>query len=125
MTNVIDFPLAQAVEIIDEALFEKNNDAALLLKCFEVVKEALEVISEPEYTIEKEDDTHIELIRAFYALKVLFRRRTGHDAARVAKDPFGAMSRPLLAGWPRPETQTPRRRVPGRVPAGRSVRRPD
>jgi len=107
MTNVIDFPLAQAVEIIDEALFEKNNDAALLLKCFEVVKEALEVISEPEYTIEKEDDTHIELIRAFYALKVLFRRRTGHDADRVAKDHFDAMSRHLLAGEPRPENKIP------------------
>ena len=107
MTNVIDFPLAQAVEIIDEALFEKNNDAALLLKCFEVVKEALEVINEPEYTIEKEDDTHIELVRAFYALKVLFRRRTGHDADRVAKDHFDAMSRHLLAGEPRPENNIP------------------
>jgi len=107
MTNVIDFPLAQAVEIIDEALFEKNNDAALLLKCFEVVKEALEVINEPEYTIEKEDDTHIELVRAFYALKVLFRRRTGHDADRVAKDHFEAMSRHLLAGEPRPKNNIP------------------
>ncbi|MDP0919931.1 hypothetical protein Q6272_33370, partial [Klebsiella pneumoniae] len=76
------------VEHIDEALFEKNNDAALLLKCFEVVKDVLDVIAEPEYSIEDGDDTHIDLYRAYYALKVLFRRRTGHDAAQVAKDHF-------------------------------------
>lgn len=107
MNNVIDFPLAQAVEHIDEALFEKNNDAALLLKCFEVVKDVLDVIAEPEYSIEDGDDTHIDLYRAYYALKVLFRRRTGHDAAQVAKDHFDAMSRHLLAGEPRPENNIP------------------
>lgn len=107
MTNVIDFPAQLPMEHIDEALFEKNNDAALLLKCFEVVKDALEVIDEPEYSIEKEDDTHIDLIRAFYALKVLFRRRTGHDADQVAKDHFDAMTRHLLGGEPRPENKIP------------------
>ena len=106
MSNVLNFP-QMPVEVIDEANFEKNNDAALLLKCFEVVKDALEIINEPEYTIEKEDDTHIDLIRAFYALKVLFRRRTGHDADQVAKDHFDAMSRHLLAGEPRPENKIP------------------
>ncbi|WP_416365001.1 hypothetical protein [Pseudomonas sp. NFX183] len=107
MTNVIDFPAQLPMEHIDEALFEKNNDAALLLKCFEVVKDALEVIDEPEYSIEKEDDTHIDLIRAFYALKVLFRRRTGHDADQVAKDHYEAMTRHLLGGEPRPENKIP------------------
>ncbi|MBP5966788.1 MULTISPECIES: hypothetical protein [Pseudomonas] len=107
MKNVIEFPSTLPVEHIDEALFEKNNDAALLLKCFEVVKDTLEVISEPEYTIEQEGDTHIDLIRAFYALKVLFRRRTGHDADQVAKDHFDAMSRHLLAGEARPENKIP------------------
>lgn len=107
MSKVIDFPKPPTVEVINEAHFEKNNDAALLLKCFEVVKDTLEVISEPEYTIEQEDDTHIDLIRAFYALKVLFRRRTGHDAAQVSKDHFDAMSRHLLAGEPRPENKIP------------------
>lgn len=108
MSRVLVFPpKVLPVEHIDEALFEKNNDAALLLKCFEVVKDALEVIDEPEYSIEKEDDTHIDLYRAFYALKVLFRRRTGHDAAQVAKDHFDAMSRHLLAGEPRPENKIP------------------
>lgn len=107
MNNVLNFPQAQIVEIIDEANFEKHNDAALLLKCFEVVKDALEVINEPEYSIEKEDDTHIDLIRAFYALKVLFKRKTGHDADQVARDHFEAMSRHLLEGAPRPENRIP------------------
>lgn len=108
MSKVLNFP-AQVlpVEHIDEALFEKNNDAALLLKCFEVVKDVLDVIAEPEYSIEDGDDTHIDLYRAYYALKVLFRRRTGHDAAQVSKDHFDAMSRHLLAGEPRPENKIP------------------
>lgn len=107
MSKVIDFPKPPPVEHIDEALFEKNNDAALLLKCFEVVKDALDVIAEPEYSIEKEDDTHIDLYRAYYALKVLFRRRTGHDAAQVAQDHYDAMGRHLLGGEPRPDNRIP------------------
>ncbi|MCO7039584.1 hypothetical protein NAG83_24065 [Pseudomonas carnis] len=95
------------VTVIDEAHFEKYPDAALLLKCFEVVKDALDVIDEPEYSIEKEDDTHIDLYRAYYALMVLFRRRTGHDARQVAQDHFEAMSRHLLEGKPRPENSIP------------------
>lgn len=93
--------------VIDEANFEKYPDAALLLKCFEVVKDALDVIDEPEYSIEKEDDTHLDLYRAYYALMVLFRRRTGHDARQVALDHFEAMSRHLLEGKPRPENSIP------------------
>ena len=108
MKNVLNFPqLAQIVEHIDEANFEKYPDAALLLKCFEVVKDAMDVIDEPEYSIEKGDDTHIDLYRAYYALKVLFRRRTGHDARQVAQDHFEAMTRHLLAGEPRPENKIP------------------
>ncbi len=97
----------QPVEHIDEAHFEKNNDAALLLKCFEVVKDVLDVIAEPEYSIEKEDDTHIDLYRAYYALKVLFRRRTGHDAAQVANEHRDAMTRHLLEGKPLPANLIP------------------
>ncbi|SFW77477.1 hypothetical protein [Pseudomonas sp. NFACC04-2] len=108
MKNVLNFPQpAQIVEHIDEANFEKYPDAALLLKCFEVVKDALDVIDEPEYSIEKEDDTHIDLYRAYYALKVLFRRKTGHDARQVAEDHQEAMTRHLLGGEPRPECKIP------------------
>lgn len=107
MTNVIGFPAPLPMEHIDEAHFEKYADAALLLKCFEVVKDALDVIAEPEYSIEKEDDTHIDLYRAYYALKVLFKRKTGHDAKQVAQDHWEAMSRHLLEGAPPPENRIP------------------
>lgn len=111
MSNVVDFT-PPVVEVIDEENYEKHADAALLLKCFEVVKDTLDVINEPEYSIEKEDDTHIDLIRAFYALKVLFKRKTGHDAAQVAKDHWEAMGRYLLEGGPKPDQFIPVIRFP-------------
>ncbi|WP_122518642.1 hypothetical protein [Pseudomonas viridiflava] len=113
MSNVLNFPAPVEVEIIDEALFEKYADAALLLKCFEAVQDALEVICEPECTIEKEDDTHIDLIRAFYALKVMFKRRTGHDAKQVAREHWEAAGRHLLEGGPAPDRFIPMVRFPG------------
>lgn len=106
MSKVVDFT-PPVVEVIDEENFEKHADASLLLKCFEVVKDTLDVINEPEYSIEKEDDTHIDLIRAFYALKVLFKRKTGHDAVQVAKDHWESMGRYLLEGGPEPDRFIP------------------
>ena len=113
MKNVIDFPSPLPVEHIDEESMAKHGDAALLIRCFEIVKDTLEVISEPEYSIEKEDDTHIDLIRAFYALKVLFKRKTGHDADVVAREHWEAMGRHLLEGAPLPEQRIPIVTVPG------------
>ncbi|NWA24030.1 hypothetical protein HX866_03925 [Pseudomonas gingeri] len=113
MTNVIDFPAPLPMEHIDEENMAKHGDAALLLRCFEIVKDTLEVIDEPEYSIEKEDDTHIDLIRAFYALKVLFKRKTGHDADVVAREHWEAMGRHLLEGAPLPEQRIPIVTVPG------------
>lgn len=113
MKNVIDFPSPLPVEHIDEESMAKHGDAALLLRCFEVVKDTLEVIDEPEYSIEKEDDTHVDLIRAFYALKVLFKRKTGHDADEVAREHWEAMGRHLLEGAPLPEQRIPIVTVPG------------
>jgi len=106
MSNVVELH-PPVVEVIDEENYEKHADAALLLKCFEVVKDTLDVINEPEYSIEKEYDTHIDLIRAFYALKVLFKRRTGHDAAQVAKDHWEAIGRYMLEGGPKPDQFIP------------------
>ncbi|WP_110949514.1 hypothetical protein [Pseudomonas bohemica] len=111
MNNVANFT-PPIVEVIDEENFEKYADAALLLKCFEVVKDTLDVINEPEYSIEKEDDTHIDLIRAFYALKVLFKRKTGHDAKQVAQEHWEAMGRYLLEGAPLPDQHIPVVTVP-------------
>lgn len=113
MTNVIDFPLPLPMEIIDEEHMAKHSDAALLLRCFEVVKDTLEVINDPEYSIEKDDDTHTDLIRAFYALKVLFKRKTGHGADKVAREHWEAMGRHLLEGAPLPEQRIPIVTVPG------------
>lgn len=113
MKKVVQFPTPIPTEIIDEPNFERYADAALLLKCFEVVKDTLEVICEPEYTIEKEGETHIDLIRAFYALKVLFKRKTGHDASQVAKDHWEAMGKHLLEGGPKPDQYIPMVRFSG------------
>ncbi|MFT8232408.1 hypothetical protein ACLNBI_12725 [Pseudomonas guariconensis] len=107
MTNVLNSPAPADVEVIGEESYRKYTDAALLLKCFEVVKDTLDVINEPEYSIEKEDETHIDLIRAFYALKVLFERKTGSDAAVVAQDHWEAMGRHLLEGAPYPDQLIP------------------
>ncbi|AVF54179.1 hypothetical protein IYR97_03390 [Pseudomonas fulva] len=107
MTNVLNFPSPTEVEVISEEAFRKYTDAALLLKCFEVVKDTLDVINEPEYQIEKEDDTHIDLIRAFYALKVLFDRKTGNDAAAVSQEHWDAMRQHLLQGTPYPDQLIP------------------
>lgn len=107
MTNVSDFPAPAEVEVINEEAFRKYTDAALLLKCFEVVQGVLDVINEPGYSIEKEDDTHIDVIRAFYALKVLFERKTGHDAVVVAQEHWEAMGRHLLEGAPYPDQLIP------------------
>lgn len=111
MNNVANFT-PPIVEVIDEENFEKYADAALLLKCFEVVKDTLDVINEPDYSIEKEDDTHIDLIRAFFALKVLFKRKTGHDAKQVAQEHWEAMGRYLLEGAPLPDQHIPVVTVP-------------
>lgn len=107
MTNVLNFPAPTEVEVISEEAFRKYTDAALLLKCFEVVKDTLDVINEPEYHIEKEDDTHVDLIRAFYALKVLFDRKTGNDATAVAQKHWDAMRQHLLQGTPYPDQLIP------------------
>ncbi|MCF7540606.1 hypothetical protein [Pseudomonas petrae] len=112
MSNVLSFT-PPVVEVIDEENFEKYADAALLLKCFEVIKDTLDVICEPEYTIEMEDDTHIALIEAFWAIKVLFKRKTGHDAKQVAQEHWEAMRRHLLEGAPLPEQRIPIVTVPG------------
>ncbi|HEY0288033.1 MAG TPA: hypothetical protein VGC62_13635 [Pseudomonas sp.] len=113
MTNTIDSPSTLSIELIDEEHMAKHGDAALLLRCFEIVKDTLQVIDEPEYSIEKDDDTHVDLIRAFYALKVLFKRKTGHDADEVAREHWEAMGRHLLDGAPFPEQRIPIVTVPG------------
>ncbi|NMY06357.1 hypothetical protein HBO12_25710 [Pseudomonas sp. WS 5059] len=108
MTNVIDFPPVQPMETIDQAYFEKYTDAALILKCFEVVKDAIEFINEDGvFHIHMQDDTHVNFIEAFWALKVLFHRETGADAIKVSEDHLEAMRRHLFDGVDLPQMSIP------------------
>lgn len=97
MTNVIDFPQGQIVEVINEAHFEKFEDAALMLMSFEKLADAVEVVSEGG-EIHERDDTHVGLMEACMALAVMFRRRTGHDAQKVSADHLDQERQCLMGG---------------------------
>ena len=77
--------MTQTVEVINEAHFEKFEDAALLLMSFEKLADAVEVVSEGG-EIHERDDTHVGMMEACMALAVMFRRRTGHDVQTVSAD---------------------------------------
>ncbi|WP_421552257.1 hypothetical protein [Pseudomonas yamanorum] len=106
MSKVINFPEVAAVETIDQAFFEKFADAALLLKCFECIKNATDAIDDGA-VIEPHDDTHVELIEAYWALKVLFERKTGGDAKKVSDEHWEIASKHLLAGQEPPDMHIP------------------
>jgi hypothetical protein len=114
MSKVINFPAQPQVETIDQAFFEKFADAALLLKCFESVKDATEFVEEGG-KIEERDDVYVGLIEAYWALKVLFERRTGADALTVSNEHWEVASKSLLAGTEMPPTL---------IPTGRSLTAP-
>lgn len=97
MTNVIDFPLAQTVEVISEAHFEKFEDAALMLMSFEKLADAVEVVSEGG-EIHERDDTHVGLMEACMALAVMFRRRTGHGVQKISADHLDQERQCLMDG---------------------------
>jgi hypothetical protein len=97
MSNVISFPQAPTVEVIDEAFFEKFADAALLMTCFETIANAVEVVEEG-VKIHERDETHVSLLEACMALSVLFRRRTGHSVQHVSADHLEQQRQALLAG---------------------------
>jgi hypothetical protein len=97
MTNVIDFPPAQTADIINESIFAKVADAALLLMVFESIADAVEVIEEGS-KIRDRDETHVSLIEACMALAVMFRRRTGHDVQSVSADHLAHQKQCLMNG---------------------------
>ncbi|MDI2594087.1 hypothetical protein POF45_22030 [Pseudomonas sp. 681] len=106
MSKVIDFPKTPQTETIDQAFFEKFADAALLLKCFECVKDAVEAV-DGGGVIESRDDTYISLIESYWALKVLFERKTGSDAKKVSDEHWDIASKCLLAGREPPDMNIP------------------
>jgi len=106
MSKVIDFPKTPQTETIDQAFFEKFADAALLLKCFECVKDATEFV-EDGGAIQTRDDVYVGLIEAYWALKVLFERKTGSDAKKVSQEHWEIASKCLLAGREPPDMNIP------------------
>ena len=106
MSKVIDFPKTPTVETIDQAFFEKFPDAALLLKCFECVKDAKEFV-EDGGAIEVRDDVYVGLIEAYWALKVLFERKTGGDAKKISDEHWEIAGKCLLAGQEPPDMHIP------------------
>lgn len=82
---------------IDQAHFEKFANGPLLLKCFEVVKDATEFVDEGG-TILHADDTYVSFIEAYWALKVLFQRETGLDAKLIAEKRIENLRAALFSG---------------------------
>lgn len=98
MSKVLSFPAkTPAVEVINEAHFEKFDDAALLLMCFEMAVDAVEAVSEGDGITER-DCSHVGLMEACMALAVMFRRRTGHDVQKVSADHLDQERRGLMEG---------------------------
>lgn len=98
MSKVLSFPAkTPAVEVINEAHFEKFDDAALLLMCFEMAADAVEAVSEGDGITER-DCSHVGLMEACMALAVMFRRRTGHDVQKVSADHLDQERRGLMEG---------------------------
>ena len=97
MSKVLNFPTPAPVEIINEAHFEKFEDAALMLMSFEKLADAVEVVSEGG-EIHERGDTHVGLMEACMALAVMFRRRTGHEVQQVSADHLDRERKCLMDG---------------------------
>lgn len=111
MSKVLNFPTPAPVEIINEAHFEKFDEAALLLMCFEVAADAVEAVSEGEGITER-DCSHVGLMEVCMALAVMFRRRTGHEVQQVSADHLDHESKCLMEGL-----ESKSLRIPIRPPA--------
>ncbi|CAN2975617.1 hypothetical protein G7021_13055 [Pseudomonas carnis] len=97
MSKVLNFPTPAPVEIINEAHFEKFDEAALLLMCFEVAADAVEAVSDGDGITER-DCSHVGLMEVCMALAVMFRRRTGHEVQQVSADHFAHERKVLMEG---------------------------
>ncbi|MCL8340111.1 hypothetical protein [Pseudomonas mosselii] len=121
MSKVIDFPREPKVEVIDEGFFEKFEDAALLMMCFESVADAVEA-AEEGVKIRDRDEVHVGLMEACMGLAVLFRRRTGHSVQEVSAEHLEEQRRCLLSGeQPRlliPIRQSPVHPLPAKAFSG-------
>ncbi|VVO24327.1 hypothetical protein [Pseudomonas fluorescens] len=87
----------QPMETMDQAHFEKFANGPLLIKCFEVVKDAIEFVDEGG-VIQAQDDTHLSFYEAYWALKVLFNRETGEDAKLISEKRIENLRASLYSG---------------------------
>lgn len=83
--------------VLDVDHYKKYADGPLLLKCFEVIDEAIDAVEEGA-KIELHDDTHLGLIAAYWALTALFQRHTGAVAKEVADRRIDKLRAQLLGG---------------------------
>lgn len=111
MSKKIDFPKSPTLEVINEAHFEKFEDAALMLMSFEKLADAVEVVSEGG-EIHERDDTHVGLMEACMALAVMFRRRTGYDAQKVSSAHLEQERQCLMSGTENKSLPIPLRPTP-------------
>lgn len=87
--------------VLDVDHYKKYADGPLLLKCFEVIDEAIDAVEEGA-KIELHDDTHLGLIAAYWALTALFERHTGANAKEVSDKRIDNLRAQLLGGAPEP-----------------------
>lgn len=91
--------------------YKKYADGPLLLKCFEVIDEAIDAVEEGA-KIELHDDTYFGLVEAYWALTALFERHTGGSAKEVSDRRIENMRARLMGdGVPNP-LQLPASRPP-------------
>lgn len=87
---------ADPIEVINQEHFEKLTTSSLLLKCFEVMKDATEFVAEGG-VIQHQDDTDVSFYEAYWALKVLYARETGEDAREVIEKGIARLRASLLS----------------------------
>jgi hypothetical protein len=85
--------------VLDVDHYKKYADGPLLLKCFEVIDEAIDAVEEGT-KIELHDDTYIGLIAAYWALTALFERHTGAVAKEVSDKRIDNLRARLFGGDP-------------------------
>jgi len=91
--------ITQGGVVLDADHYNKYADGPLLLKCFEIIDEAIDVVEEGA-KIRLHDDTYFGFVEAYWALTVLFQRHTGADAKEVSEQHWADMRQALLKGEP-------------------------
>jgi hypothetical protein len=106
MTKIINFPQVAKLTVINEAHFEQFSDPALLLHCFESINDVVDFIEEGG-AIQFQDDSYVQLIEAFWALTVLFKRKTGASASELSAEHWKQKIQHITEGGEPPSLKIP------------------